>query len=143
MKEYQKKYQKEYRKNMSDEQKQKYKENRNKRNKDKCNKMTDEQKQRMKDYQREYRRNMTDEQKQRYKKDKCNKDINDKKLNSEKIIITVIKDDNHFNDVIKLLSTNKILKTIYNIKNYKYGRLLLNKTRQIVYFNCFVSVFCV
>ena len=27
------------------------------------------------------------------------------------------------------------------IKEYKYGRLLLNKTRQIVYFNCCVSVF--
>ena len=64
--------------------------------------MTDEQKQRMKDYQREYRRNMTDEQKQRYKGNKRNKDINDKKLNSEKIIITAIKDNNHFNDVIKL-----------------------------------------
>ena len=87
---------------MSDEQKQKYKENRNERNKDKYNKMTDEQKQRMKDYQREYRRNMTDEQKQRYKENKPDKDINDKKLNSENIIITVIKDNNHFNDVIKL-----------------------------------------
>ena len=64
--------------------------------------MTDEKKQRMKDYQREYRRNMTDEQKQRCKENKRNKDINDKKLNSEKIIITVIKDNNHFNDVIKL-----------------------------------------
>ena len=64
--------------------------------------MTDEKKQRMKDYQREYRRNMTDEQKQRCKENKRNKDINDKKLNSEKIIITVIKDNYHFNDVIKL-----------------------------------------
>ena len=65
--------------------------------------MTDEQKQRMKDYQRAYRRNMSDEQKQRYKENKCNKDINDKTLNSEKIIITVIKDNNNnFNDVIKL-----------------------------------------
>ena len=43
---------------------------------------------------------MSDEQKQRYKEN--NKDINDKKLNSEKIIITIIKDNNHFNDVIKL-----------------------------------------
>ena len=57
---------------------------------------------RMKDYQREYRRNMSDEQKQRYKENKRNKDINDKKLNSEKIIITVIKDNNYFNDVMKL-----------------------------------------
>ena len=97
-----KEYQKEYRKNMSDKQKQKYKENRNKRNKDKYNKMTDEQKQKIKDYQREYKRNMSDEQKQRCKENKCNKDINDKKLNSEKIIITIIKDNNHFNDVIKL-----------------------------------------
>ena len=75
---------------MSDEQKQKYNENRN-------NKMTDEQKQRIKDYQREYKRNMSDEQKQRYKENKRNK-----KLNSEKIIITIIKDNNYFNDVIKL-----------------------------------------
>ena len=30
------------------------------------------------------------------------KDINDKKINSEKIIMTIIKDNNHFNDVIKL-----------------------------------------
>ena len=37
---------------------------------------------------------MSDEQKQRYKENK--------KLNSEKIIITIIKDNNHFNDVIKL-----------------------------------------
>ena len=63
--------------------------------------MTDEQKQRMQDYQREYRTNMSDDQKQRYKENKHNKDINDKKLNSEKIIITVIIDNNHFNDVIK------------------------------------------
>ena len=62
--------------------------------------MTDEQKQKIKDYQREYKINMSDEQKQRYKEN--NKDINDKKLNSEKIIITIIKDNNHFNDVIKL-----------------------------------------
>ena len=80
---------------MSDEQKQKYKEIRN-------NKMTGEQKQKIKDYQREYKRNMSDEQKQRYKENKRNKDINDKNLNSEKIIITIIKDNNHFNDVIKL-----------------------------------------
>ena len=79
---------------MSDKQKQKYKKNRN-------NKMTAEQKQKIKDYQREYKRNMSDEQKQRCKENKRNKDINYKKLNSEKIIITIIK-DNHFNDVIKL-----------------------------------------
>ena len=97
-----KEYQKAYRKNMSDEQKQTYNENRNKCNKDKYNKMTDEQKQKIKDYQREYERNMSDEQKQRYKENKRNKDINDKKLNSEKIVITIIKDNNHFNDVIKL-----------------------------------------
>ena len=40
---------------------------------------------------------MSDEQKQRYKENKRNKDIN-----SEKIIITIIKDNNNFNDVIKL-----------------------------------------
>ena len=36
---------------------------------------------------------------------------------------------------------NNIIVIITIIKGYKYGRLLLNKTRQIVYFNCFVSVF--
>ena len=40
--------QKEYRKNMTDEQKQKYKEARNKRDKDKYHNMTDEQKQKKK-----------------------------------------------------------------------------------------------
>ena len=51
---------------------------------------------------------MTDEQKQRYKenRNKRNKDIIDKEykeqLNYEKIIITIIKDNDHFNDVIKL-----------------------------------------
>ena len=70
--------------------------------KNRNNKMTDEQKQKIKDYQREYKKNMSDEQKQRYKENKRNKDINDKKLNSEKINITIIKDNNHFNDVIKL-----------------------------------------
>ena len=66
--------------------------------------MTDEEKQKKK----EYRKNMTDEQKQRYKenRNKCNKYITDKEykkeLNNEKIIITIIKDNDHFNDVIKL-----------------------------------------
>ena len=64
--------------------------------------MIDEQKQKIKDYQRESERNMSDEQKQRYKENKHNKDISDKKLNSEKVIITIIKNNNHFNDVIKL-----------------------------------------
>ena len=41
---------------MTDEQKQRYKENRNKRNKDKYYSMTGEQKQKMKDYQKEYRK---------------------------------------------------------------------------------------
>ena len=67
-----KEYQKEYRKNMTDEQKQRYKEARNKRDKDKYH-------------------NMTDEERQRYKE-----------LNNGKIIITIIKDNDHFNDVIEL-----------------------------------------
>ena len=60
------------------------------------------------EYQKEYRKNKTDEQKQRYKenRNKHNKDITDKEytkeLNNEKIIITIIKDNDHFNDVIKL-----------------------------------------
>ena len=51
---------------------------------------------------------MTDEQKQRYKenRNKHNKDITDKEykeeLTNEKIIITIIKDNDHFNDIIKL-----------------------------------------
>ena len=45
---------------------------------------------------------MSDGQKQRYKENKRNKNMNDKKLNNEKIIITIINDNNHFNDVIKL-----------------------------------------
>ena len=61
-----------------------------------------------KEYQKEYRKNMTDEQKQRYKenRNKCNKCITDKEykeeLNNERIIITIIKNNDHFNDVIKL-----------------------------------------
>ena len=50
-------YQKEYRKNITDEQKQKYKEARKDYN------ITDEQKQIIKDYQKQYRENKTDEQK--------------------------------------------------------------------------------
>ena len=49
-------YQKEYRKNMADEQKQRYKEARNKRDKDKYHNMSDEQKQKEKDYQKNYRK---------------------------------------------------------------------------------------
>ena len=45
-------YQKEYRKNMTDEQKQKYREAR----KHKYHNMTDEKKQKQKDYQKEYRK---------------------------------------------------------------------------------------
>ena len=56
-------YQKEYIKNMTDEQKQKFREAR----KHKYHNMTDEQKQKykdyLKDYQKEYRKNMTDEKK--------------------------------------------------------------------------------
>ena len=57
--------------------------------------MTDEEKQRYKEarnkcYKDKYR-NMTDEERQRYKE-----------LNNGKIIITLIKDNDHFNDVIEL-----------------------------------------
>ena len=51
---------------------------------------------------------MTDEQKQRHKenRNKRNVDITNKKYkeksNNEKIIITIIKDNDHFHDVIKL-----------------------------------------
>ena len=51
-----------------------------------------------KEYQKEYRKNMTDEQKQRYKENKRNR----KELNNGKVIITIIKDNYHFNDVIEL-----------------------------------------
>ena len=49
-------YQKKYRKNMTDGQKQKYREAR----KHKYHNMIDEQKQKQQDYQKEYRKNMTD-----------------------------------------------------------------------------------
>ena len=81
---------------MTDEQKQRYKENRSKRNKDKYYNMTDEQKKKM--YQKEYRKNMTDEQKQRYKENKNKRQIDEQKpeLNNKnenkEIIITIIKD---------------------------------------------------
>ena len=75
-------YQKEYRKTMTDEKKQKMKEY-------------------QKEYQKEYRKTMTEEQKQRYKEAR-NKDITDKESNNEKIIVIIIKDNDHFNDVIKL-----------------------------------------
>ena len=51
---------------------------------------------------------MTDEQKQRYKenRNKYNKDITDKEYkkesNNEKNIITIIKHNDHFHDIIKL-----------------------------------------
>ena len=106
MKDYQKEYKKEYRKNMTDEQKQRYKEARNKHDKDKYHNMTDEERQKRKEYQKEYRKNMTDEQKRRYKenRNKCKKDITDKEykevLNNEKIITTIIKDNDHFSSNI-------------------------------------------
>ena len=56
-------YQKEYKKNMTDEQKQRYREARI----HKYHNMTDEEKQKYKDYQKKYKENMTDEQKQRYR----------------------------------------------------------------------------
>ena len=56
-------YQKEYRRNMTDEQKQRYREARI----HKYHNMTDEQKQKYIDYQKIYKENMTDEQKQRYR----------------------------------------------------------------------------
>ena len=56
-------YQKEYRKNMTDEQKQKYREARM----HKYHNMTDEQKQKQKDYQKKYRENITDGQKKNIK----------------------------------------------------------------------------
>ena len=56
-------YQKEYRRNMTDEQRQRYREARI----HKYDNMTDEQRQKYIDYQKKYKENMTDEQKQRYR----------------------------------------------------------------------------
>ena len=56
-------YQREYRKNMTDKQKQRYREVRI----HIYHNMTDEQKQRYKDYQIKYKENMTDEQKQKHR----------------------------------------------------------------------------
>ena len=56
-------YQREYKKNMTDEQKQRYKDARI----HKYHNMTDEKKQRYKVYQIKYKENMTDEEKQKYR----------------------------------------------------------------------------
>ena len=53
--------------------------------------MIDEERPKKKEYQKEYRQNVTDEQKQRYQENKQNK-----------ITITIIKDNDHFNGVIEL-----------------------------------------
>ena len=58
-----KSYQKEYRENMSDEQKQRYRDNQKKYR----DNMTDEQKQKKRETDKRYKANMTDEQKQRFK----------------------------------------------------------------------------
>ena len=58
-------YQKEYRKNMTDEQKQRYKEAKNKRDRDKYHNMTDEERQKYKDHKKNIKKNyenMSDEQ---------------------------------------------------------------------------------
>ena len=72
-----KRYQKEYRENMSDEQKQRY---RDKQKKYRDN-MTDEQKLKRREANKRYRDNMSDEQKQKlrdYQKDYTAKKLNDK-----------------------------------------------------------------
>ena len=56
-------YQREYRRNMTNEQKQRYREARI----HKYHNMTNEQKQRYKNYQVQYKENMTDDQKQKHR----------------------------------------------------------------------------
>ena len=51
-------YQKEYRKNMTDEQKQRYKEAKNKRDRDKYHNMTGEERQKYKDHKKNIKRNI-------------------------------------------------------------------------------------
>ena len=57
MKDYQKKYQKEFKKNDC-EQKQRYKKARNRHDRDKYNNMTDEERQKYKDHKKKYKKNM-------------------------------------------------------------------------------------
>ena len=86
---------KNYRKNMSDEQKQRYRETRNKCGKYKYCNMTDEQKQKERDRKIEYRKNMSDEQKQKlkdYLRKYYKKYYIEKKLNNK--IIQHDNDDN-------------------------------------------------
>ena len=82
-------------KNITDEQKQRYKEAK------KQYKMTDEQKQKRRDYQKEYVKNMTDEQIQKYKdyrKEYYKKYYAAKKLNNNKIINDSDNDDKIIDD---------------------------------------------
>ena len=103
-----KSYQKEYRENMSDEQKQRYRDKQRKYR----NNMTDEQKQKQREanrrYQKKYRDNMTDEQKQkqreankRYKdnmSDEPKQKLRDYQINYQKKYYTAKKLNNNDND---------------------------------------------
>ena len=123
-------YQKEYRKNMTDQQKQRYREARM----HKYHNMTDEQKQ--KDYQKKYKENMTDEQKQKYKESekRYRKNMTDeqkqkrrdyqreyykkyyaaKKLNNKIIDDSekIIDDSDNENDFLLHLNNHKIFKCV-------------------------------
>ena len=101
-------YQKEYRENMSDEQKQRYRDKQRKYR----NNMTDEQKQKQREanrrYQKKYRDNMTDEQKQkrreankRYKdnmSDQWKQKLRDYQINYQKNKLCSKKKNNNDND---------------------------------------------
>ena len=112
-----KSYQKEYRENMSDEQKQRY---RDKQKKYRDN-MTDEQKQKKREANKRYRDNMTDEQKQKlrdYRIDYQKKYYAAKKL-INKITNDKIIDDNDFycisiiiklKNIVPIKDINSILK---------------------------------
>ena len=65
--------------------------------------MTDEEKQKYKDYQKEYRKNMTDEQKQKYK------DYVVKKLNNKNIKKDNDNDDNNDNNNDKIIKRFMII----------------------------------
>ena len=62
---------KEHYRNITDEQKQRYREDK----KHKYHSMTDEDRQKYKEYQKNYRKNMSDEQKQRYREGRNKKGI--------------------------------------------------------------------
>ena len=105
-----KSYQKEYRENMSDEQKQRYRDEQKKYR----DNMTDEQKQKRREANKRYRDNMSDEQKQKlrdYQKDYAAKKLNYKIIDDNDFyyisIIIKLKNIVPIKDINSILKINK------------------------------------